>query len=203
MSTWSPGRGEALETAALDALSGRIGRVIRSRRTAAGMSFGDLARETGLSKTILSRIESGEGNPSVETLFRIARALRVPLSALLAEDDTPRVRVIRARSSDALHADSGMRAWLVHAEGREHRSEVFELELAAGVEQRSEHHLPGTEELVVCTRGRLACGPEGKEVELRAGDAVWFAADMPHVYRGVRDARALNLIVYPTAGGQL
>ena len=58
------------------------------RRTASaqGMSLGDLARASGLSKTILARIEGGDGNPSVETLWRVSRALRVPLGALLAED---------------------------------------------------------------------------------------------------------------------
>ena len=47
----------------LEALADRIGRVIRTHRGARGMSLGDLARASGLSKTILARIESGAGNP--------------------------------------------------------------------------------------------------------------------------------------------
>jgi len=184
---------------ALGEVAARIGRVVRGQRTARGLSLGELARATGLSKTILSRIEAGDGNPSVETLWKLSSALQVPLGALLADDREPRVRAIRARSADALRADSGMRAWLIHADGRERRSEVFELELATGVDQRSEQHLPGTEELVVCVRGRCAAGPAGYEVQLDAGDAVWFAADAPHVYRGLQDAHALTVILYPPA----
>ena len=78
----------------LDVLADRIGRVIRAHRLAQGMSLGDLARASGLSKTILARIESGAGNPSVETLWRVSRALTLPLGALLAEDEAPRVRAI-------------------------------------------------------------------------------------------------------------
>ncbi len=183
----------------LDEVAARIGRVMRAQRTARGQSLGELARQTGLSRTILSRIEAGGGNPSVETLWKLASALQVPLGALVADDREPRVRAIRARSADTLTAESGMLAWLVHADGRERRSEVFELELATGVDQRSEPHLPGTEELVVCVRGRCAAGPAGREVELGEGDAVWFAADAPHVYRGLAHARALNVILYPPA----
>ena len=186
----------AAEPPELDVLAARIGRSVRARRTAKGMSLGDLARASGLSKTILARIEGGSGNPSVETLWRISHALAVPLGTFLTDDAEPRVKVVRARTGDQLHADSGMEAWLVHAEGREHRSELFELSLPAGVEQSTGAHLPGTREVVVCVRGRVRVGPLGEEADLGPGDAVWFAADAPHRYVGLRDARALNWVLY-------
>jgi len=182
---------------ALEALADRIGRVVRAHRAAQAMSLGDLARASGLSKTILARIEGGAGNPSVETLWRVSRALRIPLGTLLGEDDAPRVRAIPHGSGEELHADQGMSAWLLHAEGRERRSEVFELAFGAGVEQRADPHLPGVEELVVCMAGRMRVGPLDEPVELAPGDAVWFAADVAHAYAGIEDARALNLVLYP------
>jgi transcriptional regulator with XRE-family HTH domain len=181
----------------LDALAERIGRVIRTHRGERGMSLGDLARASGLSKTILARIESGAGNPSVETLWRLSRALRIPLGMLLGDDPAPRVRAIPHESGEELHADSGMSAWLLYTESREHRSELFELRFDAGVDSRSEPHLPGVAELIVCLSGRLRVGPAGEEVELRRGDAVWFAADVAHSYVAPRDARALCWMLYP------
>jgi transcriptional regulator with XRE-family HTH domain len=180
----------------LDALAQRIGRVARASRIAQSMSLGDLSRACGLSKTILARIETGSGNPSMETLWRVSQGLRLPLGALLADDQRPRVRAVPAGTGDVIHADTGMAARLLHAEGREHRSEVFELDLPTGVEQPSSGHLPGTEELVVCVAGRVLAGPLGEEVELGPGDAVWFVADGPHRYVGLEDARALNWILY-------
>src|SRR3954451_1620733 len=115
----------------LPALARRIGRVVRARRAARGISVSELAREAGLSKTILARIEAGAGNPSMETLWRVSQALQVPLGSLLAEDPEPRVRVVRRGAGAPLRADAGLSAWLLHAEGREHRSEVFDLELPA------------------------------------------------------------------------
>jgi XRE family transcriptional regulator, regulator of sulfur utilization len=184
----------------LELLAQRVGRVVRARRAASGRSLGELGRASGLSKTILARIERGEGNPSMETLWRISKALDLPLGALLAEDRAPRVRRIPSRSGELLEAEAGTAGWLVHAEARERRCELYDLDLPAGREHRSEPHLPGTEETVTCVRGRMRVGPAGEEVELEPGDAAWFSADVPHGYVGLTDARALCLMLYPPAG---
>jgi transcriptional regulator with XRE-family HTH domain len=179
-------------------LNARLGRRVRARRVAAGESLGDLARASGLSKTILAKIESGTGNPSVETLFRLSQALAVPLGALLeAGDEAPRTRVVRSRTGQELSAESGMTSWLVHAEGRDRRPELHELAFAAGVDHRSDAHLPGTEEVILCLSGALIVGPDGAAESLQPGDAIWFAADTPHSYRAHDDVRALCWMLYP------
>ncbi|WP_354700145.1 HTH-type transcriptional regulator SutR [Paraconexibacter sp. AEG42_29] len=177
-------------------LSARIGVAVRYHRTARSLSVADLARATGLSKTILGRIESGAGNPSVQTLFSIARALDLPLSALLEAEVAPRVRAIPSGSGDALPTAAGT-VHLLHADGRPRRTELFDITFGHGTEQASDGHLPGTEEVVVCLSGRLRAGPLGEEVALKPGDAVWFAADTPHRYVAERDSRVLDWISYP------
>lgn len=52
--------------------------LIRARLNA-NMSQKQLSEETGINQSNLSRIESGNGNPSVSTLKRIADALGVSL----------------------------------------------------------------------------------------------------------------------------
>jgi transcriptional regulator with XRE-family HTH domain len=181
----------------LESLGAQIAGVIRSRRRASGQTLDELAKRSGLSKTILSRIENGRGNPSVETLFRIARALELPLSALLEVAPRSAAKRIPARSGTALLGDSGMSAWPIHTESIPYHAELIELDLPAGVEHPSDGHLAGTVELVYCLRGRLRVGPIGDEVELSAGDCAWFRADTPHHYVALRAARALNLIGTP------
>ncbi|MBA2517606.1 MAG: helix-turn-helix domain-containing protein [Solirubrobacterales bacterium] len=180
----------------LGALAKRIGRTLRSERLDRNLSLGDLGRSSGLSKTILARIERGEGNPSVETLWKVSQALRVPLGALLAPAPRTRPKVVRARAGEPLESESGMAAWLLHADDREHRSEVFSLELPRGVDQRSPPHLPGTEELIFCVKGRVRVGPHEDEVELEPGDAAFFAADVAHHYVALRDTQTLCWMLY-------
>ena len=82
----------------LDSVTLGIGLAVRAERIARAMSLGDLARASGLSKTILSRIEGGEANPSVETLWRVSQALGLPLGALLDPEASPAARRIPSRS---------------------------------------------------------------------------------------------------------
>ena len=133
-------------------------------------------------------------------MWRVSRALTLPLGTLLAEDEAPRVR-----ASPPARASAGGRRghgrWLIHADGREHRSEVYEIAFEAGVEQRTEAHLPGTEEVIVCVEGRLRVGPLGEPAELEPGDAVWFAADVAHAYVALRGRPRPVLDALPDRGG--
>jgi transcriptional regulator with XRE-family HTH domain len=183
----------------LDALATRIGAAVAQLRDGKRWSLGELGRASGLSKTILARIERGDGNPSVETLWRVSHALGVPLGALLSPPvRRPRVRAVPARGGEPIVSESGMSAWLVNSAGQEHRSEVFDIELPRGIDQATDAHLPGTEEVIVCVKGRVQVGPYDLEVELGPGDAVWFTADVPHHYAALRDTRTLCYMIYPS-----
>jgi transcriptional regulator with XRE-family HTH domain len=185
-------------TDSLETATTSIARSIKAHRAARGMSLGALSKASGLSKPLLSRLEAGEGNPSLETLWRLARAFDVTLATLLGEADPPRTRLIRAEDGTSLTSESGMGTRLVLAEGRTHRTEIHEIYLLAGTEYRS-RHMPGTEELVMCLEGSLEVGPEGQEAELGKGDALWFPADLPHRYFSREGAKALSLMSYPPA----
>jgi transcriptional regulator with XRE-family HTH domain len=60
-----------------------VGPVVRRLREARGLSQTALAREAQVSRITLVRIESGTQDPTLTTLERIARALRVWVRDLL------------------------------------------------------------------------------------------------------------------------
>lgn len=183
-------------------LATRVGRLIRGHRAAQGLSQAELATRSELSRTILARIERGEGNPSIGTLWRVARALRLPLGDLLVEAPEPRTRVVRAGEGEAMDDPSGMVGRLVHTDGRERRTELYALELPAAAVRDSPAHLPGVEEVLVITQGAVRAGPAQGTEELGPGDALWFAADVPHTYAatGGRAARVLCWMLYGPSG---
>jgi transcriptional regulator with XRE-family HTH domain len=61
-----------------------LGRAIRLRREELGVSQQDLGLEVGYDQGWISHIENGRTNPAYGTVDAIARALRWPLSALVA-----------------------------------------------------------------------------------------------------------------------
>lgn len=63
-----------------------IGTTIRGVRLRKGLSQGDIEKRTGLLRCYLSRVENGHTVPSLDTLYKIADALDVPLAHFFAEN---------------------------------------------------------------------------------------------------------------------
>ena len=64
------------------ALVSVVAQNIRSRRTARGLSLGELAALAGVGKSTLSMLEAGKGNPSIETLLATNALIREVNEAL-------------------------------------------------------------------------------------------------------------------------
>lgn len=62
-----------------------FGRVLRQLRQEAGMSQEQLGLESGIQRNFISLIETGQNQPTVTTMFRLARALNVKPSELIAQ----------------------------------------------------------------------------------------------------------------------
>ena len=60
-----------------------LGSAIRRRREQQGMSLRDLADETGVSASTLSRIENGTGKPDADNIARLAAWLDMPIERVL------------------------------------------------------------------------------------------------------------------------
>ena len=73
-----------------------IGRRVREARERRGMARKVLSKQSGVSERYLAHLEAGEANASVLLLRNVARALGVPLSALLdAQESSVEQRLIR------------------------------------------------------------------------------------------------------------
>ena len=65
-----------------------LGRAVRDLRADRGISQEDLAHRSGMHRTYVGGIERGERNVSYANLLRLAEALGVPPSQLLARAET-------------------------------------------------------------------------------------------------------------------
>ncbi len=180
-----------------------LAQVVRAHREGRGFSLGALAEKAGISKTSLSKIEAGQGNPSLDVLCRIASALNVPVGTLFGEESRPQLQVVRRDEGQVITSESGLAIRSILIEGRNHRTEIYEMLLPAQVAYHSFAHLSGTQECIICLEGDLSLGPEGQEVHLQPGDSVWFSADLPHSYTSTGGARTLLVMMYPPSPGAL
>jgi transcriptional regulator with XRE-family HTH domain len=162
-----------------------IARALRSERERIGLSLTELARRAGLAKSTLSQLESGTGNPSVETLWALAVALEVPFSRLV-EPVSPPVRVVRAGEGPRIPAERADFTGTLLAAGSPHtRRDLYIVTVEPSTDRQASAHLPGTVEHLVVSAGRLRTGPADQPIELGPGDYAAFPGDIPHVYQAL------------------
>ena len=160
-----------------------LGQIIRQERLRLGMTLDDLARLSGVSKGMLSQIEQSKTNPTVTVLLRIANGLRVdPTRLLPSPTQTPRVwRIIRSNDERTLFpANPGCTIRTLSPLDLEKQIEFYELTFAPRGELVSAPHYRGTEEILTVANGRLIVKSGENETELRKGDSIHYAADVPH-----------------------
>jgi transcriptional regulator with XRE-family HTH domain len=187
-----------MEPESVSSHSQRLADALRRHREQHSLSLGALSRITGLSKTSLARLEAAQGNPSLETLWRLARVLGLTVGQLFDEPAPEPARILRSGQGPVVESSSGMRGRLLQLDQRHHRTEVFELILPASARFQGEPHDPGTREVVYCSEGSVSCGPDDQPLELRLGDTGYFDGSVSHIYAsGPQGSRALLVMSYP------
>lgn len=71
----------------MDYLSHNVAVNLKQIRLSKGMSLGEVAEQTGVSKSMLAQIEKGTANPSLGVLGKITSGLRIEFQTLI---DPPR-----------------------------------------------------------------------------------------------------------------
>lgn len=173
-----------------------VARNVRRFRTECGMSLGELARRSGLSKQTLSVIEQGAGNPTVETLSLLGAALGLPARRLLTEYGTS-VYVQRDEQGKWAAGESGR--WDRHLDetlGSGYvRTTLLRMERAgASAATEISAQAPGTLHHVYVIAGRLRVGPVNDPVEVLAGDFVRFPGDVAHVFACLTDRATAHVV---------
>jgi transcriptional regulator with XRE-family HTH domain len=187
---------------------GPVGDRLKTHRQEAGMSLRALARDVGVSPSLISQIEHGKATPSVATLYAIVSELGISLDELFFDEP----RGAAAAGPEERHADTGNERtpsshWQAPSEGPVLRAKNrLSLTLATGVrwERLTASHDPGVE-FLYCNYpvGGESCPPdalmthEGSEYgivlsghcgatvgedyyELGPGDSIAFDSRTPH-----------------------
>ena len=156
------------------------------RRQMRGISVSALAKAAGISKSTLSQLERGLGNPSIDTLWALASALNVPLGALFDERHVTGFDVQRYSETNPMPGEQeGFDVRLLLSRYGESEVELYLIDIAEGVVRVAPAHSRGLTEHVVVASGRLQLTVDGQSCVANAGDCVSFPADRPHAYAAI------------------
>lgn len=174
---------------------------LRHRRA---LSQRALAERAGLPRTTLGQLESGQANPTLAVLARLAAALQVSIEELLS----PPWRELAVHPAGSLpirQVGPGGLGELRHLLPDPIPGlGIDRIALPAGASFAGVPHRPGTREYLACERGQLELWAGGDKALLGPGDVVAFAGDQPHGYRnpGGVEAVGFSVVALAPGGGQ-
>ena len=162
-----------------------IGKNIQKMRTDRGLTLNVLSEKSGVSKAMLSQIESDKVNPTVATVWKIAKGLGVDLNELLSTDALPKrifsVNPNETKSAAALEmVDHGVTIKVLSPLNMVEELEMYLLTLPVGTELPSEPHYPGTQEFLTILKGQVMVTAGNNTATLKKGDFLVYHCDVDH-----------------------
>ncbi|WP_166872220.1 helix-turn-helix domain-containing protein [Salinibacterium sp. ZJ450] len=166
---------------------GEVGARLKRLRQLRGVTLADLAERTGISKSTLSRLETGQRRASLELLLPLAQVYRVPLDDLVGAPDVgdPRLRLKPRRMNDRTvipltRQPGGIQSWKIVIPAV---PQLPELKTHEGYEWL----------YVLSGRMRLILGEH--DLELGPGEVAEFDTRTPHWFgsTGTQAAEILSL----------
>ena len=181
--------------------SGRLGVRVRDLRKERGLTLEELAEVSGVSRAMISKLERGEKNPTLVIAARLAEGLGVSLSRLAGVEERREVVVVPREGRTVLRdSETGFE--------RQSLSPTFPgrgVEFLRNVVPEGSTsgdfppHRKGVEEHIVVERGELEAILDGERYLLREGDALYFAADVPHRFDNVGRGECAYYLVISSA----
>jgi transcriptional regulator with XRE-family HTH domain len=176
----------------ITAILAEVGSRLKRARTQRGVTLTELAAETGISKSTLSRLESGQRKPSLEPLLLIARAHSVPLDELVGAPEVrdprilPKPRVRNGRMVVPLTGQAGgLHAWKVIIPPERTQPELRTHD--------------GYEWLYVLS-GQMRLIVAGDDITMGPGEATEFDTGRPHWF-GPADDQPIEILSLHGARG--
>lgn len=173
-----------------------IGENLRRLRSERSLSLDALSQLSGVSRAMLGQIELNRSVPTITVLWRIAKALDLPFSALMREPPEKGPAVLRRATAKFLtSADGSFKSRALFPADHQRLVEFYEVRLAAGATEEATAHPAGTLENVVVAKGSVEITAGAEPTLLAIGDAMLFRADVPHVYHNPGSAETIVYMV--------
>lgn len=168
---------------------------LRKIRNERNLSLGQLAEQAGVSKVVLSQIEKGDSNPTINTIWKITGALQLPYTSLLEFPDTQAVHIKKKDISEM--RDDKYHIFSYYPKEQNRNFELYQIEMEPGCVHSSIGHSANSSEYIMMIEGTAILEVNGKEYVLETDDGLYFDASVPHCYRNETKKKVkMELLIY-------
>lgn len=155
---------------------------LKMLRTERNLSLGQLSELCGISKVMLSQIEKGDTNPTINTIWKIVNGLKVPYTALLNQQELNTIIKKKENISIQDACDGHYRSYCYYPNTPDRNFELFQIEIDEGCSHTSIGHSEKSKEYIMVLEGELTLTFNHKSYTLSPNDAIEFQASGKHTY---------------------
>jgi XRE family transcriptional regulator, regulator of sulfur utilization len=179
-----------------DGLSARFAQNLKQLRHARGMTQHQIAKLAALPRATWANLESGEANPTLTVLQRVALALQVSIEELISAPRAACEFYPRGRLGERTKGEVTVRRLLPDPIPG---MAIERLELPPGARMTGVPHTPGAREYLTCEAGEIVLVAAGETWKLAEGDVVAFRGDQRHSYANAGSRRAIGYSIVVVA----
>ena len=153
----------------------QIGANLQRIRKEQDLTLDALAERSGVSKAMLSQIESDKVNPTVLTIWKIARGLEVELDAILKGSWEPARKFSSTHGDDVVTLDTaekGPHIKVYSPLSMAEDLEIYQLTFEPDTALVSGPHPSRSEEFITVLSGSVTITAGEKHADLKAGDFI-------------------------------
>lgn len=175
----------------MEYITQNVSRNLKRIRKAREMSLDDVAKQTGISKSMLGQIERGVSTPTVETLGKIVSGLRISFNSLISAAKNDIITVNKQELAPSyISEDAKYKAYEYFPYEEDRTFEVYMMDLEPHSNYLSEGHGDNTYEFLTVFSGELMVKVDGKEYEVGTENSIRFPTNSSHEYINKGDIKA-------------
>lgn len=165
---------------------------IKEERKKRNMTLKELSRKSSVSSGLISSIERGIVNPSIDVVIRICKSLNIHPTRIINPGDSKGQLVITKRKDQYSIVDDKSSSFIVTPIGLQQAKNAVLVTYVNPKEEFGRKHISyDTAELIVVVNGkvRLYCGEDSYVLEV--GDSAYFSADRIHYIKNLSGKKSV------------
>jgi transcriptional regulator with XRE-family HTH domain len=159
----------------------RLAEHLKQRRLASGLSLADLAKRSGVSRAMISKVERSAASPTAALLGRLCNGLGLTLSSLIANAEQSASPLVKTKDQTTWQDPvSGLIRTMISPGLADTAVEIVRIDLPPGasVNYDAQRYLR-YEQHVVPIKGRLHLIVGGEEYQLGPWDCLLMPTNLP------------------------
>lgn len=178
----------------------KIGTIFKKIRKLKNLTLNEIAIITGLSKSLISKIENLRTIPSLPVVIKIADSLNKNLSELLAEIEVETLKdyILVPKNKRELMEREESKGFKYFSLILKNKSNLVFESFIVTLEKYTKRKFVTTngDQFIFILKGSIELLLKDKVIVLNKGDSIYFDGRIPHVTRNIHEGNSEFLVIY-------